>query len=101
MPGLGLDWGAALTNIGNALQTSGITTVATTAIQAAIAKKMAPKIVATKIVQPAPAAPAPAAPRPSTPVRSGMPSWVLPVGIGAGVLVVGVVLVMATKKKGS
>jgi len=100
MPGLGLDWGAALTNIGNTLQSSGITQVATTAIQAAVAKKLAPKIVKPKTVVKTVEVPG-AAPRPSTPVRSGMPSWVLPVGIAVGVLVVGGVLVVAMKKKGS
>lgn len=65
---------------------------------AAIQKKLAPKPAEPKAAKPK--APKPvAAPPAVVPPKSGLPSWVTPVAIGAGVLVLGVGAYMVLRKK--
>lgn len=80
--------------VGNIIGSLGTTAaaVAPTVLASAIAKKLAPAVAKTKVVvKKVPGAPA-------APAKSGTPSWVMPVAIGGGALLLVGVLVMTLKK---
>ena len=84
---------SAVSNVMGALNKAGITDVASTLVSAMVAKTMAPAVAAAK--KAAPAKPGAAVPPPA----KKMPGWVLPVAIGAGVLLLGGVAFAAARKR--